>query len=302
MKTSITFGLVYIPVALSLSAKVDEISFNQLDKKTKSRIRYNKTCDECDGKKVETDDIIKAYQYQKDKYVVFEEEDFDKLKQESDKDITIDNFANLDEIDPAYYDKHYNVDHDGNEKGFALLLHLLENENKVAVAKSILGNKEKLIVLRAKSGKMLLSTLFFHNELVASKAKEITAKPTSKELELGKTLLQNMIAPFEPEKYKDEYKQRVKDAIEKKIAGKLIKTEKKGKEKTVADLMEALTQSVKDGRFKPSSRDLPKTKSHLKQPTQKNDNSHGSKKTKTNAISSSKKSVQQRRLAVRAKA
>jgi len=278
MKTSITFGLVYIPVVLSLSSKVDEISFNQLDKKTKSRIRYNKTCDECDGKKVETDDIIKAYQYQKDKYVVFEEEDFDKLKQESDKDITIDSFANLDEIDPAYYDKHYNIDHDGNEKGFVLLLHLLENENKVAVAKSIIGNKEKLIVLRAKSGKMLLSTLFFHNELVASKSKEISAKPTSKELELGKTLLQNMIAPFEPEKYKDEYKVRVKDAIEKKIAGKLIKTEKKGKEKTVADLMEALTQSVKDGRFKTKP------------------------KNKANAISSSKKSVQQGRVAVRAKA
>jgi len=280
MKTSINFGLVYIPVVLQLSAKVEEISFNQLDKKTKSRIRYSKTCDECEGDVVESQDIVKAYQYQKDKYVIFEEADFDKLKGETDKSIVIESFVSLDEIDPAYYDKHYYVGHDGNEKGFALLLHLLESENKVAIAKTILGSKEKVIVLRAKSGDMLLSSLFFESELQDNKAKAIKTSPSKQELELGKKLLKSMSAKFEPEKYKDEYAERVKNAIELKIAGKLIKETKKTKSKSVVDLMEALTQSI----------------------TNTNEKTYRKPKPKTNAIANNKKTIRQGRMAVRAKA
>jgi len=315
MKTSIHFGLVYIPVVLTPSARIDEISFNQLDKKTLSRVRYIKTCEDCDGNKIEQGDIVKGYQYQKDKYVIFEDDDFEKIKGDTDKSIEVESFANLNEIDPTYYDKHYHVSHDGNEKGFALLLKLLESENKVAVAKSLIGSKEKLIVLRAKNGKMLLSTLFFEHEITASNSKDTTVKPSDKELKLGKQLLESMIEPFEPKKYKDEYKEKLKDAIQLKIEGKEIKESKKKAGLSAADLMEALTKSINYGLHtkKPKPK-ITKTATPVAKSTRAADNSKpktttkspskpsSTAKPKTNATARSKKAVQQRGVAVRAKA
>ena len=274
MKTSINFGLVYIPVVLSISAKVEEISFNQLDKKTGSRVRYIKTCEDCNGKKVEQSDIVKAYQYKKDNYVVFSEDDFDKLKTDADKNITVDSFVNLDEIDPVYYDKHYYVESDGNDKGFGLLLNLLESENKVGIAKSMIGSKEKIIALRVKDGNMLLSTLFFEQEIQGNKAKDIKGKPSSQELELGKQLLQSMSASFEPAVYRDEYAEKVKAAIELKIEGKELEqpaTQQGGK---IIDLMEALTQSI----YNDTKTNKPRAKK-------------SSRKSKTNVAANSKKAV-----------
>ncbi|MCL2375357.1 MAG: Ku protein [Firmicutes bacterium] len=285
MKTSINFGLVYIPVVLSISAKVEEISFNQLDKKTNSRVRYIKTCEDCNGKKVEQSDIVKAYQYKKDNYVVFSEEDFDKLKTDADKTIRIDSFVNLDEIDPVYYDKHYYVESDGNDKGYSLLLHLLESENKVAVAKSMIGSKEKIIALRVKDGNMLLSTLFFEHEIQGNKAKEVKNKPSSQELELGKQLLQSMSAAFEPEKFKDEYAERVKAAIELKIEGKELEEPAAAQGGKIIDLMEALTQSIKND----NKTDKPRAKKAVTKP-------------KTDATAHRKSTVRPRGVAVRAKA
>ena len=282
---------MYIPVVLSVSAKVDEISFNQLDKKTGSRVRYIKTCEDCNGKKVEQSDIVKAYQYKKDNYVVFSEEDFDKLKTEADKGISIDSFVNLDEIDPVYYDKHYYVESDGNDKGFGFLLHLLESENKVAVAKLLIGSKEKVIVLRAKGNNMLLSTLFFEQEIQGNKAKEIKTAPTSQELELGKQLLQSMTASFEPEKFKDEYAERIKAAIELKIEGKELEEPTAPQGGKIINLMEALMQSInEDKREKPNNKTY---KSRTKGTTAK---------TKTDAATHSERAVRPRGVAVRAKA
>jgi len=274
MKTSINFGLVYIPVVLNVSAKAEEISFNQLDKKTLSRVRYIKTCEDCNGKKVEQSDIVKAYQYKKDNYVVFSEYDFDKLKTDADKNINIDSFVNLDEIDPVYYDKHYYVESDGNDKGFGLLMHLLESENKVAVAKSMIGSKEKIIALRVKDGNMLLSTLFFEQEIQGNKAKDIKGKPSSQELELGKQLLQSMSAPFEPTIYKDEYAEKIKAAIELKIEGKELEQPAVQKGGKIIDLMEALTQSIKND-----------TKTNKAREKKSN------RKSKTNVTANSKKAV-----------
>jgi|GEM_PF-922393 len=311
MKTSIHFGLVYIPVVLNPSARVDEIAFNQLDKKTLSRVRYIKTCEDCDGNKIEQGDIVKGYQYQKDKYVVFEEEDFEKLKGDTDKSIEVESFASLDEIDPVYYDKHYHVGHDGNEKGYALLLSLLESEGKVAVAKSLIGSKEKLIVLRAKNGKMLLSTLFFEYEITASNSKDITVKPSDMELKLGKQLLESMAMPFEPKKYKDDYKEKLKDAIQLKIEGKEIKEPKKKAGLSAADLMEALTKSINNGlHTKKTKSKTTRAATPMAKSTRAAANSKpktttkpsSTTKPKANAAERGKKAVQQRGVAVRAKA
>ncbi|MGN0961016.1 MAG: Ku protein, partial [Christensenellales bacterium] len=104
-KGAITFGLVYIPINLVVSVKEHDIGFNMLEKKTKSRVKYKKTCVDCNDKEVKNEDIVKGYQYEKDKYVIFTDEDFEKIKTEKDKNITIEQFVNIEEIDPIYYDK-----------------------------------------------------------------------------------------------------------------------------------------------------------------------------------------------------
>ena len=108
-KGAIAFGLVYIPINLVVSVKENDIGFNMLEKKTKSRVKYRKTCVDCKDKEVKQEDIVKGYQYEKDKYVIFTDEDFEKIKSPKDKNITIEQFVNIEEIDPIYFDKSYYV-------------------------------------------------------------------------------------------------------------------------------------------------------------------------------------------------
>lgn len=242
-KGSISFGLVYIPVTLQSSIKQNDIGFNMIDKKTKSRVRYKKTCEECDGREVKQEDIVKGFQYEDGKYVIFEEKDFEKLKSKKDKNITIEQFVEISEVDPIYYDKPYYVVPTGAEKAYAVLLTAMEQSGKAAIAKTVLGTKETLVMIRTKNGQMLLNTLFFADEVVKNPAKEITEKGNAAELKMAQTIIKSMTGKFEPEKYKDEYREKVQQAIEKKIAGKEISAPKE-KEITVSNLMEALTKSL----------------------------------------------------------
>ena len=243
-KGAITFGLVYIPIQLSLSVKENDIGFNMLDKKTKSRVKYKKTCVDCDNKEIKNEDIVKGYQYEKGKYVIFTDEDFEKIKTTKDKNITIEQFVNIEEVDPVYYDKAYYVKPTEAFKAYYVLLKAMESEKKAAIAKTVLGNKETLILLRAREGKMLLNTLYFHDEI--QKAPEIEKTKTSKqELDLAKNLLNQMTAPFMPEKFRDEYNIKLKKAIKRKISGNEIVESKEEKEPVkIINLMEALKKSL----------------------------------------------------------
>lgn len=243
-KGAITFGLVYIPVSLSLSIKEHDIGFNLLDKKTKSRVKYKKTCVDCDDKEVKSEDVVKGYQYEKDKYVIFTDEDFEKIKTKQDKNITIEQFVNLDEIDPIYFDKAYYVKPIGANKAYQVLLKAMESEKKAGIAKSVLGTKETLLLLRVRDGKMLVNTLFFHNEV--QKAPEVEkSKLTKEELELAKNLIGQMTRPFSPEKYRDEYHIRLQKAIKRKISGNEIVQAKEDKEPVkIINLMDALKKSL----------------------------------------------------------
>ena len=240
-KCSISFGLVYIPVTLHASVKTQDVGFNMLDKKTMSRVKYKKTCEECDGREVKQEDIVKGYEYEDDKYVVFTEEDFEKLKTKKDKNITIQKFVDIAQIDPIYYDRPYYVNPTGAENAYALLLRAMEEEKKVGIAKTVLGNKETLIALRAKDGQMLLNTLFIQK----NPTKEVKAEFSSSELSLAKSIVEGMSGDFKAEDYKDEYRERVKAAIEQKIAGKEIVKAKEGSTNVAANLMEALQASLK---------------------------------------------------------
>ena len=249
-KGAITFGLVYIPITLSLSIKQQDIGFNMLEKKTKSRVKYKKTCVDCNNKEVKNEDIVKGYQYEKDKYVIFTNEDFEKLKTPKDKNITIEQFVNLDEIDPIYFDKAYFVKPVGADKAFHVLLKAMENEKKAGIAKTVLGTKETLILLRVRDGKMLVNTLYFYGEIQQSPKIE-NQKVAKKEVDLAKNLINQMSGKFEPQKYKDEYYNRLKKAIKRKIAGNEIVETKEDKQPVkIINLMEALQKSLET---KPSS-------------------------------------------------
>ncbi len=243
-KCSISFGLVYIPVTLHSAVKDNSIGFNMIDKNTMSRVKYKKTCAECEGREVKQEDIVKGYEYEDGKYVIFENKDFEKLKSPKDKNITIEKFVALSEVDPIYFDKPYYVVPVGAEKAFAVLLSAMEQEGRAAVAKAVLGTKETLILIRAMGGQMLLNTLFFEEEITANPAKTIKESGTEAELKMAKALIEGMSGKFNPTDYKDEYRRRVQEAIERKIAGKEIVTPKENGTDRVIDLMEALTKSL----------------------------------------------------------
>lgn len=244
-KGSISFGLVYIPVTLHNTVKNNDVGFNMLDRRTMSKIRYKKTCDDCGGREVSKEDIVKGYEYEKDKYVVFEDSDFEKIKSKKDRNITIEKFVNLSEIDPLYFDKPYYVAPVGAERAFAVLVRAMEEERKAAVAKTVIGNKETLIAIRAKDGQMLLNTLFFYEEVQKNPAKEIATEPSGSELEIAKALIGSMSGEFKPEDYKDEYRAKLEKAIEAKIAGKELETPDEKEPAAAADLMEALKLSLR---------------------------------------------------------
>jgi len=242
-KGSISFGLIYIPIALQVAAKEESISFNQLHKETKQRIRYKKTCEDCETD-VKQDEIVKGYEYEKGKYVVLEEQEIQKIKSEKNKSIVIEQFVNLSEIDPIYYEKSYYVLPQGAEKAFALLKKAMQEENKVGIAKVVFTSKESLIALRTNNDQMLLSTLFFQSEIVKSQAKEINIEIADKELNMAKAIIDSMTEPFKPEKYHDSYRERLMQAIEMKIRGQeIVMPEEKVVNKAI-DLMDALARSL----------------------------------------------------------
>jgi len=243
-KGAISFGLVYIPVALYTATQDNDIHFNQLHKEDHSRIRYKKTCAHC-GKEVTGSDIIKGFEYDKDKYVIVTDEDFEKIKTEKDKTIQILQFADLDTINPIYYEKSYHtVPETGGEKAFELLRTAMKEENKVAIAKTVMGNKETLLAIIPVENNILVSTMYFEDDIKEIPKSIVRPELNEGELSMAKTLIQSMVKPFEPALYKDEYQERLRDLIEKKIAGQEIVAAKQEAPSNVIDLMEALKNSI----------------------------------------------------------
>lgn len=243
-KGSLNFGFVYIPINLYSSIKDNDIGFNMIDKKTMSRVKYKKTCVDCGEREVSKDDIVKGFEYEEGKYVIFDDDDFEKIKSKKDKNITIEQFVNLDEVDPLYFDRPYYVVPTGGEKAFSVLLSAMESGNKAGIAKTVLGTKESLVLIRAKDGELLLNTLFFDEEVTKNPMKTNLAKANEKEVAIALQIIDSMTGKFEPEKYHDEYREKIQKAIEDKIAGKEIASPKEKPEKNIVNLMEALQKSL----------------------------------------------------------
>jgi len=247
-KSAISFGLVHIPISLHNAARDNDISFNQLHIKDHERVRYKKVCGHC-GKEVAAGDIVKGYEYDKDKYVVVTDEDFEKIKTEKDRSIQILHFANLNQISPVYYDKTYHaVPEAGGDKAFELLRSAMMDEQKIAIAKTVLGTKETLLALIPREEGMLVQTMSYEDE-IRELPKTYTKQAVDEaQLKMAKTLIASMDKPFDPSEYKDEYQERLRALIADKIAGNEIVAPSSEGGSNVIDLMEALKASVEQAK------------------------------------------------------
>jgi len=236
--------MVAIPIALYTATQDNDIRFNQLHKEDNSRIRYKKTCAHC-GKEIGSGDIVKGYEYDKDKYVVITEEEIEKIKTEKEKSIQILHFAKLNQISPVYYDRTYQaVPEAGGEKAFELLRASLMAEQKIAIGKTVFGTKDTLMAIIPREDGILISTMFFEDEIRELQKQYSKPAVSEQELNMAKVLINSMDTPFNPKKYQDEYQIKLRALIETKIAGREVvfaEPESTGK---IIDLMDALKASI----------------------------------------------------------
>jgi DNA end-binding protein Ku len=252
---SISFGLVNIPIKLFNAVSRKNVSFNQIDSRTGSRIKMQRVS-AADGSEVPYEAIVKGYELSPDRYVLIEPEELDALDPEATHTIDIEEFVSLSEIDPIFYDAaYYLAPVKGTEKPYALLVQAMEQEGKVAVARFVMRTKQYLAALRPQNGKLLLSTMVYADEVIP--ADEISdldgveaIDVSERELAMAKQLIDSLTAEFQPAQFQDEYREKVLALIEQKAAGveTIVEAPAAVEETKVVDLLAALEASVKDAR------------------------------------------------------
>lgn len=247
VKSSISFGLINIPVEINNVVRNNDTYFNQLHNKCMHTIKHIKYCPIC-KEEVNSNDLVKGYEYQNDEYITFTDEEFDLLKSDDEKIIEIVSFINLKEIDPVYFQKSYELSSDKNSKAYVLLKKAMKKSGKVALIKTVIRQKFYYAILRLNDESMIMTTLYFDEEVNIDDKVDETVSISDKEMELALKLIDTLKGKFEPDKYKDEYQDRIKDAIDKKISGKKIKKVKGKSKRSVSDLMKALEESLKDAK------------------------------------------------------
>jgi len=264
-KGAISFGLVTIPVAVFPATEEKSLKFNQLHDEDSGRIRYKRVC-EIDGQEVTFEHIVKGFEYEKGHYVVLTDEDMEKVPLESSRTIDIQQFVELEEIDPILYKKsYYLVPDETGAKAYALLRTALSEESKVGIAKVSFRDKEHLAALRFDGDVFVLETMYWPDEIRAAEFETVhpDAKVRPQEVEMAKALIDNLTEPWNPAAYKDEYREALLEVVEKKIAGEEIEVVPEAAPARVVDLMDALKASVEAAKKKtPAAR--PKAKSGTK--------------------------------------
>lgn len=241
---AISFGMVHVPVGLYTATQDNDIHFNQICKTDGSRVKYKKVCSGC-GKEIGSNDIVKGFEYEPNKYVTLTEDEFEKAKTEKDRTIQILHFTDLKNVAPIYFDKTYHaIPEQGGDKAFELLRRAMLEQNKIAIAKTELGTKEKLLALIPTGKGLLVETLFFADEIKDAPKEAAHVEVTGAELEMAKTLIGAMDKAFEPEQFKDEYREKLWEIINSKIQGKEIVIPDEKVEYNVISLMEALQRSL----------------------------------------------------------
>jgi len=255
-KGSISFGLVNIPVGLYSAETRDDISFKLLDKKTMSPIHYKRVSEES-GKEVPWDETVRGYEFESGKYVVLSDEDLKGAAPESTQTIDIVDFVDIDEISPLYFDKPYYLGPDKKgAKAYALLRETLRRTAKVGIAKVVIRTRQYLAAVVARGEVLTLELLRYAHELRDPSELDVPggkAGVTDREIDMAERLVEGMVAAWDPEKYKDTYRQDLMKMIEKRVeAGQLESSPEpapkpKADRGNVVDLMALLKQSVEQG-------------------------------------------------------
>ena len=265
-KGSISFGLVNIPIALYPATRREELKFRLLRKSDLSPVNYKRVAEK-DGREVSWDQIVKGYEYEKGKYVVLKDEDFQRVDLEATQTVDIKDFVDQEEIDPMFFYKPYYLEpQKGGDKAYALLRDSLKDTNKVGVAKVVIKTRQYLAGVRPEDGVLVLELMHFADELADAEKLHLPRKMEvgKREMNMAKSLIDSMTSKWEPEKYKDDYREALMEVIEEKVeaGGKEIE-EKPRKAPTptkVIDLVSVLQKSLEQtgGKKKTKNRPLAK--------------------------------------------
>ena len=247
-KGSISFGLVYIPVAVYPATREEKLSFRQLRSSDLSPIRYKKVA-EADSKEVPADQIVKGFEFERGHYVVMKDEDFEKVRIESTHSIDITDFVDLEQVDPKFFYKPYFLEpQKGGEKAYAVLHKALSGTGKIGIAKVVISNREHLAAVKPDGLFLILELMHFASEILSADVLQngSNAAVTEKELKMAHALIESMSSVWEPQKYRDEYRDAVMEMIEQKANKKEIapKVEVKARATNVVDLVKVLQESL----------------------------------------------------------
>lgn len=245
-KGAISFGLVTIPVSVYPATEEKTLRFNQLHDDDGGRIRMKRVCS-VDGEEVGYEHIVKGYEYEKDRYVILTDDDFEAIPVESSRAIDIQQFVDLEEIDPMLYKKsYYLVPEETGAKAYALLREALNRSGKVGVAKVSFRDKEHLAALRFRDDAFILETMYWPDEIREADfgGVDVSMKVRPNELDMAQTLIDNLSADWDPGEFKDEYREAMLRIVEAKINGEEIEVVEPEPTAKVVDLMEALKASV----------------------------------------------------------
>src|ERR687889_651587 len=232
---AISFGLVNIPVKLFSAVSKKTVRFHQIDAESGARVRQKRVGP--DGEEIPYEQIVKGYEIGPDRYVMISPEELEALSPQKTRTIDIEDFVDLDEIDPIYSDHPYYLAPDtGAAKAYQLLVDAMEDAGKVAIARVVLRSKENLVAIRPRDGVLAMETML---------NAESDVQTSDRELTMARQLIDSLSSEFEPEKYRDEYRDRVLDLIERKAQGEEIVIEAPPEQpKEVPDLMAALEASI----------------------------------------------------------
>lgn len=287
---AISFGLVNVPVKLYSAVSRKTVRFHQLHDADQVRIQQKRVCP-ADGEEVAYEHIVKGYEISPDRYVVIEPEELEALDPKKTRAIEIQEFVDLDEIDPIYFDHPYYLAPDtGASKAYRLLLSAMQETNKVAIARVVIRQKENLVAIRATGDVMTMATMVFHDEVISPDTideipEESDAEVSAREVEMAQQLIDSLSSDFEPEKYHDEYRERVLELIEAKAAGQEITIQPPEEPAKVPDLMAALEQSL--AAAKGSGGDGKASGTRKRRSTASSGNGGGSKKKSSSSGSGS---------------
>ena len=249
-KGSISFGLVNIPIALYPATRREELKFRLLRQSDLSPVNYKRVAEK-DGKEVSWDQIVKGYEYEKGKYVVLKDEDFERVDLEATQTVDIQDFVDQEEIDPMFFYKPYYLEpQKGGDKAYALLRDALKHSGKVGIAKVVIKTRQYLAGVKPEDGALVLELMHFADEL-ADPGKLHVPKKTEvgkREMNMAKSLIDSMSSKWNPEKYKDDYREALMEVIEEKVeaGGKEIeeKPKKAPKPTKIIDLVSVLQKSL----------------------------------------------------------